>query len=865
VPTPTGGATVANGLLFGQTEGHLYAWPAAGCGAAVCLPSWSTLVSADQWAAETWTAGDTVVAHGRVYVVNRLVAHGWVPEAAELRSFSPRQSPPPAPTPPPVVPVAPTPVRTVPTTLRVPQDHLSIQRAIDASIPGDVVVVAPGVYHERIDFHGHAVEVRSASGPDATIIDGDGLSTVVAFQSHETRASTLRGFTIRNGVASPWGGGIGVRSASPTITGNVVTGNRGLGGSGIHVRGGAPAIVGNRLRDNHSLPGDTGIWGGALSAGGDAGVEIVGNLIEHNSASLGGGLGAWSDGAMTISGNLIRHNTAHAEGGGVRIGGGTGVVFMQNVVVENSAGDTGGGVSASGRPTLLANTIAGNAAPRASGLDASGGEPGMTVTGNVIAGGPGTSVVVCERYLDRELPAFRGNIVANGDRQPSVGCQDDSLTADPFFVDPGAGDYRLGRGSPAIDAGGPTPPRLPAVDVAGAPRVVDANGDGVATLDIGAYEAQPPVPEVVRDTFRPLTPARLLDTRSGSGAPAQRLGPGGKLDLQVTGRSGVPAAGVSSVVLNVTVTETTATSFLTAWPAGMARPVASNLNYTAGQTVPNLVTVKVGQGGKVSLYNNSGATHVVADVTGWYGAAGGSPFTPVTPSRILDTRAGAGAPAAAVGPASTLSLQVTGRGGVPAAGVAAVVLNVTVTDPTATSYLTAWPAGVTRPPTSNLNHVAGQTVPNLVIVKVGDGGRVNLYNNAGTAHVVADVAGWFGDKAESEFTSLPPERILDTRSGPAKPGPASVQELQVTGRAGVPETGVSAVVLNVTVTEPTAGSYLTGWPAGVAQPLASNLNYVAGLTVPNLVVVKVGEGGKVNLYNNAGWAHVIADVAGWYG
>ncbi|HWI02865.1 MAG TPA: hypothetical protein VNT52_03435, partial [Acidimicrobiales bacterium] len=102
-------------------------------------------------------------------------------------------------------------------------------------------------------------------------------------------------------------------------------------------------------------------------------------------------------------------------------------------------------------------------------------------------------------------------------------------------------------------------------------------------------------------------------------------------------------------------------------------------------------------------------------------------------------------------------------------------------------------------------------------------------------------------------------------SGPAKPGPASVQELQVTGRAGVPETGVSAVVLNVTVTEPTAGSYLTGWPAGVAQPLASNLNYVAGLTVPNLVVVKVGEGGKVNLYNNAGWAHVIADVAGWYG
>ena len=347
------------------------------------------------------------------------------------------------------------------------------------------------------------------------------------------------------------------------------------------------------------------------------------------------------------------------------------------------------------------------------------------------------------------------------------------------------------------------------------------------------------------------------------GAPARRLGPGGTLDLQVTGRGGVPDAGVSSVVLNVTVTEPTATSFLTAWPAGMARPLASNLNYVAGQTVPNLVTVKVGEGGKVSLYNNVGTAHVVADVTGWYGAEG-SRYTPVTPSRILDTRYGVGAPTAAAGADSTLSLQVTGRGGVPATGVSAVVLNITVTEPTATSFLTAWPAGVPRPPTSNLNHVAGQTVPNLVIVKVGEGGRVNLYNHAGTAHLIADVAGWFGDGAQSTFTALAPARILDTRTA-AKPGPASVLELQVTGRAGVPATGVTAVVLNLTVTEPTAGSFLTAWPAGVSRPLASNLNYVAGLTVPNLVVVRVGDGGKVNLYNLAGSAHVIADVAGWYG
>jgi hypothetical protein len=88
--------------------------------------------------------------------------------------------------------------------------------------------------------------------------------------------------------------------------------------------------------------------------------------------------------------------------------------------------------------------------------------------------------------------------------------------------------------------------------------------------------------------------------------------------------------------------------------------------------------------------------------------------------------------------------------------------------------------------------------------------------------------------------------------------------LQVTGRGGVPATGVSAVVLNVTVTEPASGGWLAAWPAGEALPLVSNLNYVAGQTVPNIVVVKVGAGGKVNFYSSGGPVHVIADVAGWF-
>ncbi|MGI8807221.1 MAG: hypothetical protein ACR2KK_05180 [Acidimicrobiales bacterium] len=145
----------------------------------------------------------------------------------------------------------------------------------------------------------------------------------------------------------------------------------------------------------------------------------------------------------------------------------------------------------------------------------------------------------------------------------------------------------------------------------------------------------------------------------------------------------------------------------------------------------------------MSLFNNLGSTHVVVDVAGWYGVdpSPGFGFIALAPSRVLDTRAGAGTPLA---PGATLAVQVTGRGGVPARGVSAVVLNVTVTEPSAGGFLTAWPGGGARPLASNLNFVAGQTVPNLVVVKVGATGQVDLLNNRGTTHVVADVAGWFG-------------------------------------------------------------------------------------------------------------------------
>jgi hypothetical protein len=288
------------------------------------------------------------------------------------------------------------------------------------------------------------------------------------------------------------------------------------------------------------------------------------------------------------------------------------------------------------------------------------------------------------------------------------------------------------------------------------------------------------------------------------------------------------------------------------------------------------VIVKVGGNGLVSLFNSGGQTDLIADVVGYFGTT--TTLTAMTPARLLDTRSigttidgqfqGGGAMSAA----DRLNLTVAGRAGIPASGVGAAILNVTATDPTAPGYLTVWPSTSAQPLASNLNFVAGLTVPNLVIGKLGTNGQVALFNSAGQTDVIADVEGWF--PASSELTALVPARLMDTRPGAttvdgmfAGGGALSAGgsvNLTVLNRGGVPASGVGAVVLNVTVAGATAPGYITAWPAGAAQPLASNLNFVAGQIVPNLVIASVGSSGQVSLFNSAGSTQLVVDVVGWF-
>ncbi|HSJ90787.1 MAG TPA: hypothetical protein VK917_01890, partial [Ilumatobacter sp.] len=222
-----------------------------------------------------------------------------------------------------------------------------------------------------------------------------------------------------------------------------------------------------------------------------------------------------------------------------------------------------------------------------------------------------------------------------------------------------------------------------------------------------------------------------------------------------------------------------------------------------------------------------------------------------------------------VGGATELKVKVTDIAGVvPASGVSAVSLNVTVAQPEGSGYVTVYPCG-TRPEVSSVNYVAGQVVANAVIAPVSADGEICLYSFAQT-HLLADINGYF--PVGTGFTAVAPDRVFDTRPGVAdglrvvakqKVGGATELKVKVTDIAGVvPATGVGAVSLNVTVAQPEGSGYATVYPCGT-RPEASNLNYVAGQVVANAVIAPVSADGEICLYSFAP-AHLLADINGYF-
>jgi hypothetical protein len=317
----------------------------------------------------------------------------------------------------------------------------------------------------------------------------------------------------------------------------------------------------------------------------------------------------------------------------------------------------------------------------------------------------------------------------------------------------------------------------------------------------------------------------------------------------------------------------------------------SNLNFNTNETVANLIEEPVSSTGEIAIYNgSSGSVNVIVDVAG-YVSSSGETYTPISSLRVCDTRTNnpsnlsgtalSQCEGKTLSPNIPLTISMTGTGLLPISATAAVI-NLTAIAPVGGGYLTAYPSSSSTPPTaSNVNFKKGELISNRAVVDLSPTGEINLVSNTAT-NVVVDVAGYYGGSGAA-YTPLSPRRIADSRCAASSPPPycasenipqgnlsfspiggGSTENLTVAGIGSVPLTA-TAVVLNVTVASTTKGSFLTLWPAGApSMPTASDLNWSAGTTIPNLVVAEVGANGQVSIYDNAGSVDVIVDVEGWY-
>ena len=377
-------------------------------------------------------------------------------------------------------------------------------------------------------------------------------------------------------------------------------------------------------------------------------------------------------------------------------------------------------------------------------------------------------------------------------------------------------------------------------------------------------------------TYVPLTPARILDTRSGNGL----LGPSSShlaRTFQVTGRGGVPADAIA-VTGNLTVTGQTSSGYLFIGPNSVDSPTSSTLNFPVGDDRANGVTVALGTGGILGVtfvgQAASSTAQIIFDVTGYFVPDNsGATYVHLTPSRVLDTRSGTGLS----GPSSShaaRTFQVTGNGGVPT-NATAVTGNLTVTGQTSPGYLFIGPDSVDSPTSSTLNFPVGDDRANGVTVALSTAGTLSVTFVAPApgpvAHVIFDVTGYFTpDNTGATYVPLNPSRLLDTRNGTGLAGPFSnhaARAFAVNATGAVPS-NATAVTGNLTVTGQTSSGYLFVGPVATDNPTSSTLNFPRGDDRANGVTVALGGGATLGVTFVAPaqgpTTQVIFDVTGYF-
>jgi hypothetical protein len=393
------------------------------------------------------------------------------------------------------------------------------------------------------------------------------------------------------------------------------------------------------------------------------------------------------------------------------------------------------------------------------------------------------------------------------------------------------------------------------------------------TAALTAPGTPPPPQPSVPGTYHPMTPARLLDTRNGTGL-AGKLVANTPATFAVAGVDGIPGNAVA-VTGNVTAVDETNAWAVYIGPVPIASPTTSTINFTKGQIVGNGLTVALGPGGTLSATYMSTAgntTDLVFDVTGFFTPdVSGATYHPMTPARLLDTRNGTGLSAklAANTPAT---FAVAGQGGIPGNAVA-VTGNVTAVNETAAWAVYIGPDPNATPSTSTINFTKGQIVGNSLTVALGAGGTLSAtyMSTAGnTTDLVFDVTGFYTPDASGvAYVPLVPARLLDTRSGVGLSGKLSANTpatFSVAGRGGVPQ-DAAAVTGNVTVVNETAGWAVFLGPVPIASPTTSTINFLKGQIVGNGLTVALGAGGTLSAtyMSTAGnKTDLVFDVSGYF-
>jgi len=413
-------------------------------------------------------------------------------------------------------------------------------------------------------------------------------------------------------------------------------------------------------------------------------------------------------------------------------------------------------------------------------------------------------------------------------------------------------------------------------------RAINAAGTGPASVAVSSVVSLPPPvlpPNAEPLDFTSVGPRRVFDTRPGESLDALRLvnktkiGGAYVLEVKMTDLAGlVPATGVGAVSLNITATNPDNTGFITVYACG-TRELVSSVNFAKGQTVANAVIAPVSATGTVCLFSNT-TVDVIADVNGWFAA--GKAFASVGPKRVFDTRSNQSPEAlrsvnkSQVPAGQFIEVKMTDLGGfVPASGVGAVSLNVTVTNPAAGGFVTVYSCGA-REFVSSVNFTAGSTVANAVMAPVSATGTVCFFTTA-TTDLIVDINGYL--KSPSGFTGVSPKRVLDTRAGQSlnalrsvvkqQVGGAYVLEVKVTDLPGVtPATGVGAVSLNVTATGADAAGFVTVYACG-ARESVSSVNFLADSTVANAVLSPISASGTICLFSNTP-VDLVVDINGWF-